>query len=201
MNIKIFGVKTYISVPFAILMAFLLVTDSTGFMGISLFAVAVHELAHLLAMKLLKCAPNSIELGIGGVLIRSKAYASFKENLITVLSGPLVNLFFAGLFWALGYGFELEFFYLNSVVQFVVGGVNLLPVKGLDGGKVMRIILESIGVKYIGLTCSVVSIFTACAITIGGLAVLVKNVSNPSLLLLGIYLIIINVSRFNCCYD
>ncbi len=201
MNIKIFGVKTYISVPFAILMAFLLVTDSTGFMGISLFAVTVHESAHLLAMKLFKCAPNSIELGIGGVLIRSNVYASFKENLITALSGPLINLFFAGLFWGLGYGFELEFFYLNSVVQFVVGGVNLLPVRGLDGGTVLRLSLEKFGLRCVGLVCSVVSLVTACVMVVAGLAVLVENVSNPSLLLLGIYLIIINVSRFNSYYD
>ncbi len=201
MNIKIFGVKTYISVPFAILMAFLLVTDSTGLMGISLIAVTVHELAHLLAMKFLKCAPNSIELGIGGILIRSNVYASFKDNLITALSGPFANLILTGVFWGLGETFQIKFFYYSAVVQFVVGSVNLLPVKGLDGGTVLRMVLERLRIKCVGLVCSVVSIVSAVVITVGGLAVLVKNVSNPSLLLLGIYLIIINVSRFNCCYD
>lgn len=201
MNIKIFGVRTYISVPFAILLAFLLVTDSTGFMGISLLAVTVHESAHILAMRFLKCAPNSVELGIGGVLIRSNVYASFKDNLITALSGPFANLILAGVFWGLGETFQIKFFYYSAVVQFVIGSVNLLPVKGLDGGTVLRIFLERLRIKYVGLVCSVVSLVSAVVITVGGLAVLVKNVSNPSLLLLGIYLIIINVSRFNCCYD
>jgi Zn-dependent protease len=83
-----------------------------------------------------------------------------------------------------------------SAVQFLVGAMNLLPIDGLDGGDVLKNILLSTNIKNVGFVCSLVSIITACAVFVLGLAVAVKNVSNPSLLLLGIYLIIVNIYRY-----
>lgn len=201
MRFKIFDVNFYISVPFAVLMSFMLVTDKTGLMGISLFAVILHELGHLIAMKIIKCAPNSIELKIGGVLIRNKSFGGFKDSIIVSVSGPLFNLIAFVLLYISGTFLKSDFLLANAVVQIIVGGVNLLPVKGLDGGAVMDIILRCIMVRNVGLTTAVISILTACVVTVAGLAILVKNVSNPSLLLLGIYLIIINISRLNFSDD
>ena len=82
-----------------------------------------------------------------------------------------------------------------GVVQFLVGAVNLLPIRGLDGGTVVRILLEKYCKRNVGLILKLVSIGVSIGVLVLGVAVAVKNTSNPSLLLLGIYLIILNISR------
>lgn len=195
MSFEIFGVKFKISVVFAVITAFLLVTDKTGLMSASLIAVLVHETGHLIAMKAAKCAPGSVELCAGGILITGNAACTAKDSLLIALSGPVANfLCFALLFCAakLGDGVTV---YAFSAVQLLVGAVNILPIKGLDGGSVLKIILSHFRKCNAALILKAVSFFTAAAITVIGTAVAVKNVSNPSLLLLGIYLIIINILK------
>ncbi len=196
MSFRLFNIKFYISVPFAVMIAFLLTMDSTGYMSASLFAVTLHEMGHLIAMKLTHCAPTSVKCCIGGVTMVGKAFVTVKDNIVIALSGPIVNIVSAAILWILGSITHTLWILAFSVVQFLVGAVNLLPVKGLDGGTVLSAILQKQTKFSPGVICSVVSIVTACIVLVVGLTVAVKNVSNPSLLLLGIYLIILNVCRY-----
>ena len=196
MSFRIFGVNFEFSVPFAVLLAFLLVTDSTGLMSASLLAVALHEIGHLFAMLITKCQPTKIKCGLSGILISGNSYCTQKQTLLISVSGPLMNLLLTAVFLGFGVVFDSYMLCVFSAVQFLVGAVNLLPIDGLDGGDILKNILFSISVKNAGFLCSLVSIITACAVFVLGLAVVVKNVSNPSLLLLGIYLIILNGFRY-----
>ncbi len=193
MSFRIFGISFDFSVPFAVMLSFLLVTDSTGLMSASLFAVAMHEMGHLVAMHLTKCLPTSIKCGLGGILISGNSYCTQKQTLLISVSGPLMNVILTAVLLGFGLVFDSYILCVFSAVQFLVGAVNLLPIKGLDGGDILKNILFSTNIKNVGFVCSLVSIVTACAVFVIGLAVAVKNVSNPSLLLLGIYLIIENI--------
>ena len=193
MSFKAFGIRFDFSVPFAVMLAFLLVTDSTGLMSASLFAVAIHEIGHLVAMWLTKCLPTAIKCGLGGILISGNSYCTNKQSLLIAASGPLMNLIFTAVILGLGLVFDSYILCVFSAVQFLVGSVNLLPIEGLDGGDIFKNILFSTNIKNVGFWCSFVSIVTACVIFVLGIAIAVKNVSNPSLLLLGIYLIIENI--------
>lgn len=102
MIFSILGIKFEISVPFAVILSFLLVTDGTGLMTASLSAVVAHEAGHLIAMKLSGCAPQSVKLGAGGVLMIGSAFCTAKENIIIALSGPFVNLLLTALLWTAG---------------------------------------------------------------------------------------------------
>ncbi len=195
MSFKIFGIKFVVSVPFAVMLAFLLLMDTTGLMSASLVAVTAHETGHLVAMKCVKCPPTEIKFGIGGVLIVGHSFSTFFENIIISLSGPLVNLLLFSLLWGLGAltnSFTLLTF---SVVQLIVGAVNLLPVKGLDGGTVIKLLLLKFTKFNVDLVCNIVSIVFACVMLVLGFGVAVENVSNPSLLLLSIYIIILMLCR------
>lgn len=196
MSFRVFGVNFELSVPFAVMLAFLLVTDSSGMMSSSLLAVAMHEIGHLVAMRLTKCLPTSIKCGLGGILISGNSYCTQKQTVLISLSGPLMNLVLTAVLLVLGTAFKSYMLCVLSAVQFLVGKMNLLPIDGLDGGDVLKNILLSTNIKNVGFVCSLVSIITACAVFVLGLAVAVKNVSNPSLLLLGIYLIILNGFRY-----
>ncbi len=197
MSFKIYGIKFSISVPFAVMLAFLLLMDTSGLMSASLLAVTVHEMGHLVAMKYAKCPPLEINLRIGGILMIGNGFSTFFENLLISLSGPLANLLlFLGL-WSVGALTDSLVLLTFSAVQLIVGAVNLLPVKGLDGGTVLKLLLLKFTKSNVDFVCNIISILFSCVMLVLGLAVAVKNVSNPSLLLLAIYIIILNISKFN----
>ena len=195
MRFKFLGVKLHISVPFCIMLAFLLIIDKTGLMTASIFAMTVHELGHIFMMRKLKCLPREVCFGFGGITIVGSGFCTFKESTEIALAGPLANFIMFVLFYGLGLILNDSFMLVFAIVQLLEGAVNLFPVKGLDGGTVMTIAVNSLRIKYKRFIVNAISTVTAFAIFIGGMAVAVKNVSNPSLLLLGIYLIILNVCR------
>ncbi|MBQ1183724.1 MAG: hypothetical protein IIX60_04685 [Clostridia bacterium] len=195
MIFKIFNIEFQISVPFAVMFAFLLVTDKTGLMSASLLAVVLHEIGHLLWMKKCHTAPKTVKMSLGGVLMVGNAFCTAKESISIALAGPIVNFLFTVVFYFLGVYFDNVLVVAFGVVQFLVGAINLLPVKGLDGGTVLRVLTLKYCKRNADLLVKLVSFCISVAILVLGIAVTVKNTSNPSLLLLGIYLIILNISR------
>ena len=173
----------------------LLFMDKTGFMTVSLLAVLVHEAGHILMMKRLNCAPSYISFNFSGMLISGVKFCSVKENVLIAISGPLANFLFSVLFYCF-YKSDLAFcFAVFSAVQFLVGALNILPIKGLDGGTVLREICLSIFKKNGGIIFSFISIIAASAVLVVGAVITFKNNDNPSLLLLGLYLIILNLLK------
>ena len=82
-----------------------------------------------------------------------------------------------------------------AVIQLVEGAMNMIPINGLDGGSLLHIFINSTNIKYKNFVFNVISFSSSILIFIIGTAVAVRNVSNPSLLLLGIYLIILNIIK------
>ncbi len=195
MRFRFFGVSVDVSVPFAVILAFLLITDKTGLMTVSLAAILFHELGHFIAMKIEGCAPLAVKFCSAGVMISGTRYCTIKENAVIAVSGPLANFIFTLLFYCLWLVSGAYLMLVFAAVQFIVGAVNLLPVKGLDGGTLFVCFLKIFPKVNVKLVFTVVSVLMACAMTVLGAAVAVKNVSNPSLLLLGIYLIILNIMK------
>ena len=147
-------------------------------------------------MKLLKTAPKEILFRSGGLMIVGKTFLTSKEALIVALAGPITNLIFSAVFFAIGAITETYIILCFSAVQFLIGAINLFPVKGLDGGTVLKQALMYLNCKNKEILLSLISIFTSAVVTVVGLAVAVRNVSNPSLLLLGIYLVILNLIKY-----
>jgi Zn-dependent protease len=128
------------------------------------------------------------------------AFCTAKESISIALAGPIVNFLFTVVFYSLGVYFDNVLLAAFGVVQFLVGAINLLPVKGLDGGTVLTVLLEKYCKRNVALIVKLVSFCVSVGVLVLGIAVAVKNTSNPSLLLLGIYLIILNISRMGL-YD
>ncbi len=195
MTLNILGVRVEISVPFTVLLVFLLINDKTGLMSASLFAVFFHELGHLAVMVMYHCQPKTVKLSSSGILICGSAFCTAKENLIIAMSGPIVNLVLSVVFILLSKLFCCTLLLYFAVVQFLVGFVNLLPVKGLDGGTALNIILSKFSRINAEFICNIVSIVLSCLLLTVGVAVSVKNAGNPSLMLLGIYLLVLNLIK------
>jgi Zn-dependent protease len=162
------------------------------------FILVCHEMGHIKAAERIKLAKGNTILtlwGLGAVAqIPSLGDAKPKQELITAVAGPAVNLVFAlvslPIMWALGiHGIDdiflrydtsksyLQFFMNYFFVLNVLTGVfNMLPGFPMDGGRTLRSVL-AMHMSY--LRATTIAVYVAWVL--GGLMI-------PVGLLLGAYL-------------
>lgn len=122
--------KLVIGFDFILLTAGFYLIDSDGVFTMALIAATVHELGHLIAIKLCGAKIMRIYLGAFGAKIEMKLYPiiSYKREIIIALAGPLAGaifgavLSFAGQYTLAGMSLALTVF-------------NLIPALPLDGGR------------------------------------------------------------------
>ncbi len=131
--------------------------NSQSFLGTSIWVIVifvsllVHELGHALAASLFK-KPARIDLvAFGGVTSYPLGGLSYKKQFLIVFAGPLFGffLFLASLYLSTFSFFQSSLLLFSSLRVFVFVNLfwtilNLLPVLPLDGGQLLRILLEGI---------------------------------------------------------
>lgn len=125
----------HISVPFLCGLILFLLLDRTGLGGQMVLAALVHELGHLIAMAALGEQPQSISFGGFGVRMerRPGTRIPYQKEIWIYGAGPAVNLLAA-----------LLFFFDPKIcrVHLILGIFNLLPMGVLDGGQILRCVLQ-----------------------------------------------------------
>jgi len=106
--------------------------DSQGIVPMALLACALHEAGHYLAIRWVGGEVRYIRVTAAGAEMRLEGELSYCRELVCALAGPAVNLTLAAFFCAFFWG--RLFAGLNLALAFL----NLLPVSGLDGGRVLR---------------------------------------------------------------
>ena len=191
MKFKILGTEIYISFLFTAVITFMLATDRTGLALPTLCAVILHETGHLLAMWALECNPKSVSLIPASVKITMSFSKSFRNDIIIAVCGPAVNflLFLVLYVNYLSFGSEVSLCY--GLVNLLIGIFNIMPVKGLDGGTILFTILAKRGdVNKATLILRFITISVAVGILVLAVFVTVKVKFNPTLYIVGIYLLI-----------
>lgn len=187
LNVRIFGIKIRISYMFLLAVTLLLLTDRTGLMTASLLSIIIHESAHLLAIKILKIKCDSVELMYSTLRINSDINTDNKKSLAVILSGPMINFLLSPL--ALAENEYIKYFGISSLI---VGVFNIIPAKGLDGGDALYHLLRALKIKNPNVVYSLISYFSiGIIIFLGGVLILFMR-SNPSLLIVGVYLLIMS---------
>lgn len=125
--------KCFVGFDFVILIAGFYLTDGDGLFLLALIAATVHELGHIVAIKLCKGKIDSIYLGAFGAKIQMKLYPmlSYKREIIIALAGPLAGAIFGVLS-----GFTGN--YTLSGFSLILTAFNLIPALPLDGGAVVK---------------------------------------------------------------
>ena len=124
-----------------------------------LLALAVHELAHVLAIRMLGGRIVSLApAGFGFRLRYTGSLLSRRARFTAAIAGAAANFliaFTSAMFGALRL----------AAVNIVLAVFNLLPIDGLDGGEALASILSVDGTGYTaGKICSVVSVVTAAVL-------------------------------------
>lgn len=185
--------KIRVSPFFVLLLAAFLFVDGTGFALLLLFAAALHEAGHLIALKSCGVGIEEISLRAFGIEMTTgdTRYIPYRSELMIAAAGPAINLLAlivtlgavaaVGPFWG-----ALFFVACNAALAII----NLMPVSGLDGGRILAaVLLPSLGPPRADRVLAVVSAVSSGIVAGAGLWLLWVTKYNFSLAMIGAYLI------------
>lgn len=162
---------------FFLLLSLALLLDAGGLTLKCIGAALLHELGHLLAMAACGVTVRSICLCPLGVRIERTEPTSLQREAFINLSGPLVNLLLALIFYRAG---NLSF----SAVNCALGLFELCPLPSLDGGQALFCLMQRhFCLKTAQKFCALVQGVTLLVVLVFG-AVLLYRKKNVTLLLL-----------------
>lgn len=197
MKFTFLGTKIYVSFFFMAAVTVMLATDRTGYMLPTLFAVLIHEAAHLFIMWVLDCAPLSVRLIPASVQINKKFSFSPKNDLLIAAAGPVANLILCGCLYFNYAAFGNEIILYYSLLNLIIGCFNLLPVKGLDGGTILyNLICKFKGQEKAALIMRIITLILAVAVIFVAVTLTLRHKFNISIYIVGIYLFIMALMKF-----
>ena len=137
LKFKLFNINFNVNYLFLSMIVIYLAIDETGlFLPLSI-GVIVHELSHVFFLVIFDCKVNSINLSIGAITVNHSSGIDKYKNMIAVLAGPISNLLLSLLFYRINF---MTHFYVN-IILFIY---NLLPINGLDGGELIKLLFNGV---------------------------------------------------------
>lgn len=197
MKVKFFGVEFKVSFPAISFLALAIICDKRGTLLICFFSSVLHEFGHIAAMKLKGVRLKSVAFNLGDVAIDADLSSlSYKDELFVNAGGIAVNFILAIFAFLLNCFWQVDFFHNIIISNILIGVFNFLPVRYLDGGQILLIILK----KRFSLNISerILNILSFCFMvpaSISGLVFLFNSNYNFSLLFAVVYLICTLVSK------
>ncbi len=185
--------KVWVSPWLLALIALFFAIDKSVYAPLVVLSALLHEMGHLAALR--NCGievrevcfhPFGIEMNAPGL-----TYLPYRDELCIAAAGPLAN-FLAALCTvapvALVGAFDGALFF--TVCNLALALLNLMPVSGHDGGRMLSaLVLPAMGLARGETLLSVVSAVASAAILAAGLLLLYVTRYNFSLALIGCYLL------------
>lgn len=185
--------RVHISLSLLLLVLLFLWIDSSVYALLVLLAAALHEGGHLRAMRLCGVAVEQVNLRAFGIEIVADGlrHLSYRDEAAVAFSGPLANLLAAlltaGIVLMTG-PFEGALFFL--VANLALAALNLMPVPGLDGGRMLSaLLLQRLELAAGERICRAVGAVASVLVLCGGVWLLYLTRYNFSLALIGCYLL------------
>ncbi len=196
MKFNFLGTKIYVSFFFMAAVTLMLATDRTGYMLPTLFAVIIHEMAHLFVMWVQDCAPLSVRLIPASVQINNKFSFSPKNDLLIAAAGPAANLILCGCLYFNYAAFGNLTVLYYALLNLIIGCFNLLPVKGLDGGTILYILVcKFADVNKANLVMRIITLILAVVIIFVAITLTIRHKLNISMYIVGIYLLVMSLMK------
>ncbi|MBO5733319.1 MAG: hypothetical protein J6R66_00320 [Clostridia bacterium] len=173
-------------VPMLVL-AYLVGSLSTFFMSFGV--VMIHELCHLFAAILLGIGVKSIIILPFGMTLRlsQEVVRNPQKEALIAVSGPLANVVMIALSRYMEPSINTMVF---VVINWSVLILNLVPVPPLDGGRILRaLVIKNAGLMTAAGIVRKISKIFICFVCVLGAVVAVYTRGNPSLMIIGAFLI------------
>ena len=122
-----------------LLLAGFVLLSSPALLAALLLAALCHELGHYGMLRLFDGTVRELHLSLFGAEMRITGKMSYGQELWMTVAGPGINLLLAAVCHLLGRQWEI--LYLFAGAQTVLGVFNLLPMKPLDGGSILWIVV------------------------------------------------------------
>lgn len=129
---------------FAILLLLTVWFDRSWQAVATLCAAAVHEAGHLLAGALCRIRFRELRLGLfgAGFLISEQSLPTYRQEILISAAGPAVN-FALAIPYLLSGSLPGNALYREFILScLILGGVNLLPIRDFDGGRILHSLLS-----------------------------------------------------------
>lgn len=159
-TIKAGSLKIVLKFGFFLAAALLCLTDKGGFALCMMCSCVIHEIGHITATILCNVKIEKIVFDFGGIKMVSECkIKSIGTDIFVLLSGPFFNMLSA-LFY-----YHLECYTAFSV-NLILALFNLLPFPALDGGTVLKKILEyfCINADFVMKLTAILSAVTVCVL-------------------------------------
>lgn len=174
-----------VSPAFALAAALIYLLDGQGIFALAVVSAAVHELGHYLTLCAFGARPYLLRLEItGAAMYFDEGRLSYGRELVAALAGPLAGLLLA---------FAAAFCGAHALsgVSLLLSVFNLLPIGGLDGGRILYAALAMLTDPERALrVCFVVTALSAAAMLIIGVGLMIYVQSGGALVLAGAILLL-----------
>jgi len=125
----------------------------------TVIAIIIHELGHFLAGYVMGTRSAKLRAEPGGLVIIERGLRSYLNDFLAAAAGPAASFIFALFFSLIARHTDSEYLYSLSGINFALGTFNILPASPLDGGKMLRALLN----RYVGIrTAETILCFTSC---------------------------------------
>lgn len=134
--------KVTVQYSFLLVLCLFLIADSgDGWAEVMFLSIAMHELAHWLAMKAFGVKIESIRFSAFGIdLHRSpQTPTCYWRDIIIYACGPLSNF---AVYYLGRYYFYGAFWFQTAMFNLVIGLFNCIPIVPLDGGQILRLLAQ-----------------------------------------------------------
>lgn len=198
--IRLFGSRVYISVFTVVLLAVAAISVDAVFLMIVLCGALLHEYAHITVMKMLGAEIIKISLYPFGADIKADMSSlSYRAEVAVYLAGPVISLL-ACLISLFMYRYAGMYLAAFSASNFLFFFVNILPVKGLDGGRALEAVLcEKYGISYADRIYGVISTVFFGVLCFLALTMFFLSGYNLSLIFITAYLFVSEYVRQRLC--
>lgn len=186
--------RVRISVYFAVIVACILVMDTSGVAVLALLCAAFHEAGHCAALVLFGVPVDEVSFRAFGIDIRLRhnERISYPQEIAVALAGCVANLLLCGLTLPLcaagRFRPQAEVFFMMNLL---IAAFNALPVAPLDGGRALEALLcRRVSPQAARRTVDAVSVVLAIPLIFLGVMLLVHTGGNFSLLVAALYLVV-----------
>lgn len=136
--------------------------DTASIAILTLICATIHELGHITVFRLMK-KENKLSSNFSGLRLSEYGPLSYKEEATVAISGPLFNVFAAGIS-LIFHNYMNGYMTVFAILNILTAASNLLPITGYDGSKILSCFLASHLSDTAAYTiCSVIS-FLLCVL-------------------------------------